>query len=279
MKAIGATILAAFICGYLTLCLLFYQGQWQLLLHPSRTNSAPATIDSAPFQTIRFGVDETATPQLTGWLIPTESAARFAAYTVLYLPGGDGSLAGSSHMLAALHSAGINVFAFDYRGYGDSAAIHPSQLRMTQDAASAWKYLTVSRALPSSKIVLFGDGLGAALAVQLAAAHPEAPAVVLQSPRPNPIQTVLADPRTSFLPVRVLFHEHFGIAAQVSSLKTPKLFILSTGFNDQSATAAELLQLTTIAASPKMISTISSADFGGPIYRQQIVRFLDEYLR
>jgi len=279
LKAVGITIVAALICGYLTLCLLFYQGQWQLVLHPSRTTPAPATIAGAPFQTVHFGVDETASPQLTGWLIPAEPAARYAAYTVLYLPSGDGSLADSIAALAAMHDTGINVFAFDYRGYGQSAPTRPNQEHMTADAASAWQYLTVSRAIPPSRLVLYGDGVGAALAAQLAAAHPESPAVILESPRPAVIQDVLADPRVKSLPVRFFFHENFEITSVAANLRTPKLFLLNAEAQSPATSAVESQRLTSSATTPKVTSTLHSADFDGPLYREQIVRFLDQYLR
>jgi len=278
LKAIGLTLVAALVCGYLTLCLLFYQGQWQLVLHPSRSKAAPATIAGIPFQVIHLAVDETASPQLTGWLVPASPAARYAASTVLYLPSGDGSLADALPTLSALHEIGLNVFGFDYRGYGQSAPTRPDQRRMTEDAASAWQYLTVLRGVPATRIVPFGSGVGSALAAQLAAAHPEVPAVILESPRPNLIQTVLADPRTKSLPVRALFHEDFAITGLVSTLKTPKLFLLPAVSTDSSATVAELQILTAAAAAPKMAATLPAAEFNGPLYRAQLVRFLDEYL-
>ena len=278
LKAIGVTILAALVCGYLTLCLLFYQGQWQLVLHPSRTTPPPATVGGVTFQSIHFGVDESAEPQLTGWFIPAGTAARYAAYTVLYLPSGDGSLADSVSTLAALHATGLNVFAFDYRGYGHSAPTRPNQARMTADASSAWQYLTVSRGLAASKIVPYGSGVGAALAAKLANDHPEVPAVVLNDPLPDVIQTVLADPRVKWLPVRVLFHESFPITPEVVKLRTPKLFILNADVAPPAATAAATQALTLVAATPKMTSTLHSADLGGPLYSEQITRFLDQNL-
>lgn len=277
LKAIGVAVLAAVICGYASLCLLFYQGQWQLVLHPSRSTPAPASIGGSPFQTIHFGVDESAAPQLTGWWLPSAADARHAAYTVLYLPSGDGSLADATPTLAALHALGINVFAFDYRGYGQSAPGRPSQRRMTEDAASAWQYLTVSRTLPPGRIILFGDGVGCALATGLAQTHSEAPAVILQSPRPDLLQAVLADTRTRTIPVRALFHERFDIATPLAALKTPKLLLLSSPA--LGATPLEVQQMAVAAASPKIVSSLQTHDIGGALYRDQITRFLDEYLR
>src|SRR5271163_1799898 len=86
VKAIAVTIVAALFCGYLTFCLLFYQGQWQLVLHPMRTSAAPVSIAGAPYQVIHFGPDESATPQLTGWWIPSSADTRYAHITILFLP-------------------------------------------------------------------------------------------------------------------------------------------------------------------------------------------------
>jgi len=263
LKALALLFFAAFLCGYLTLCVLFYQGQWQLVLHPTRSVPPPATIAGAPYQIVHFGVDESATPQLTGWWFPAPStpgqssglADRRAQKTILYLPSGDGSLADPStsalSALAALHNAGLNVFAFDYRGYGQSSPTRPNQQRIQQDAVFAWRYLTATRGLSPAGIVPFGDGIGAALATQLAMQHPEIHAIILSAPQPHLIERVEADPRTKLLPVRLLFHERFEIAS-LTTLKTPKLLILNEAASGSTAASTkEVATLYRAAADPK----------------------------
>src|SRR5271170_1090561 len=181
IKGIVLTILAALLCGYLTFCLLFYQGQWQLVLHPIRTSAGPISIAGVPYELIHFGPDESATPQVTGWWIPSDPGGRYAHLTVLFLPDGNGSLADSIPTLASLHNLGINVFAFDYRGYGQSTATRPNQQNMIHDADSAWQYLTISRNIPAPQIVPYGIGVGASLATRLAAANTAIPALILDA--------------------------------------------------------------------------------------------------
>lgn len=254
VKAIAITAAAALVCGYLALCLLFYQGQWQIVLHPSRTNAAPQSIGGAPYQLIHFGPDESAIPQLTGWWIPALSQARYAHATILFLPAGDGSLADSLPTLSALHTLGINIFAFDYRGYGQSANTHPNQQKMMHDADSAWQYLTSSRAVPASQIAPYGTGIGASLAVHLAGAHAAIPAIILDHPHADLLATARRDPRSSLIPIRLLFHENFPLAEPLKSLATPKLLLSSspsdphyaqsiTGFLDQHLAHAQLVHL------------------------------------
>ena len=278
LKALGLMLLLALVCGYLTLCVLFYQGQWQLVLHPSRSKPAPSAIGGAPIDIVQFGIDESATPQLTGWWIPAAPDSHYASSTVLYLPSGDGSLADSDApaVLAALHATGINVFAFDYRGYGQSAALHPNQQHMQQDASFAWQYLTNSRHLASTQIVLFGTGVGAALATQLATQQPQAPALILNAPRPNLLDLVRADARTKFLPVRLLFHDRFEVAPTLSRLPTPKLLLVSghAGHSDQ-----QTATLYRSAANPKFTLYLSATTADNPAMLQQaFTRFFDQYL-
>ena len=265
LKAAGLTVLAALVCGYASLCLLLYQGQWQLLLHPRTTTSHSAQLDGTPIEFLRFGPDESATPQRSAWVIPAAAGARYANLTVLFLPSGDGSLADAQPTLAHLHALGLNLFAIDYRGYGESAAVHPNQLRMTEDTASAWQYLTTARGVAPGSILPYGTGLGTSLATQLAAEHPNLPAIILDSPAPDPLATVLADPRTHFLPVRLLLHDRFPLAQPLAALKTPKLLLAPTA-------NAAFEQ----AAAPKLAVTLPTPR-SDTLYTQSLTRFLDQY--
>lgn len=269
-KALAVVIVLASICGYLALCLLFYQGQWQIVLHPVRTATAPQSIDGAAFQVIRFAPDDSAIPQLTGWWIPSDTGGRYHDTTVLFLPSGDGSLADSIPTLAALHTVGINIFAFDYRGYGQSANVRPNQRKMAEDAGSAWQYLTNSRAIPARQVIPYGTGTGASLAAQLAIAHPEIPALILDSPRADLLASVQLDPRSRFVPVNLLFHEDFPLAKPLETLRTPKLLLSNSTSSDQPPAAFR-------TASDPMI-TVEFNAASKTLKGQTFARFLDQYL-
>jgi pimeloyl-ACP methyl ester carboxylesterase len=267
VKAIALTTLAALFCAYLTFCLLFYQGQWQLVLHPTRTIASPTSIAGTPYELIRFGPDESATPQLTGWWIPSDPGGRYAHLTILFFPDGNGSLADSIPALASLHNLGLNLFVFDYRGYGQSVAIRPSQRSMTRDADSAWQYLTTSRNISPHQIVPYGTGIGASLAARLAATHNTIPALILDTPRADLLDVALRDPRATLLPVRLLFHERFPLAEPLSTLRTPKLLLSRTTEPDQSFRNAADPKLTVELTTPSAL-----------LYNQSLTRFLDQYL-
>jgi pimeloyl-ACP methyl ester carboxylesterase len=267
LKALAITLLAALVCGYLTLCLLFYQGQWQLILHPKRSTSSQPPVPGA--ELVHFAPGESGNTELTGWWIPaTEGHYAQSQQTILVLRSGDGSVSDDTALLAAIHGLGLNVFAFDYRGYGQSAATHPTQARMTQDATSAWQYLRTLRNLSDQQIIPYGIGVGAALATNLAATHPQIHTLILQNPIPDVLSIIQNDPRAKLVPLRLLFNERFELAALLTTLNTPKLFLLT----DNSAQS-----LATRAASPKTSATLHPTDLYSPIYLDQLTRFLDEY--
>ncbi|MBN9614626.1 MAG: hypothetical protein BGO25_17590 [Acidobacteriales bacterium 59-55] len=269
-KAIGVTLALAFVCGYLALCFLFYQGQWQIVLHPARTATAPASIEGAAFEAVHFAPGSDAIPKLTGWWIPAVPQGRFHEATVLFLPAGDGSLADSTPTLGLLHTLGINVFAFDYRGYGQSAKVHPSQQRMTEDADSAWQYLTQSRGVPPERIVLYGTGVGASLATRLAQSHATVSALILDAPNADLMDTVRRDSRSRFIPVGMLFHEDFPMAKPLETLRTPKLLIAGPESSGQMKTAFRS------AAGPKVTAETGTSEKTPDA--EVLVHFFDRYL-
>jgi hypothetical protein len=271
VKAFAIMIMVALVCGYACLCLLLYQGEWQLILHPKQTSTMPASIAEMPVKVLHFGMDESGKPQLTGWSVAAAPGARYAGLTVLYLPSGDGSLVDSVSTLAMLHELGVNVFAFDYRGYGQSVAVHPNQARMMQDADWAFEYLTRTRGVPEQQIAPYGVGVGTSMATHLAAIHAGIPALILDSPGTDPLAIVLADPRTKYLPVRALMHDSFPLAGPLATLKTPKLLFEANKGSAAFSTASD----------PKVIVS-ELTDRTNPRYpammTEYLSRFFDQHL-
>jgi len=225
ISALAGMVVVCALFAYITLCILFYRNQWQLALAPSRTVSkTPATLN-LPFTEVHFGTDASGQPQLFGWWIPSDTAS---APTALVLHSGNGSISDALPTAHLLHDLHTNVLLFDYRGFGLSGGQHPNQALMQTDATSALRYLTETRSIPTSSILVFGSGVGASLAVQLCAEHPELPALILQNAEGDLDQRVAQDPRSRTAPVSLLFNQHFPLAAPLRSLPTPKLLITET---------------------------------------------------
>lgn len=258
--AIGVALVAAAVCAYATLALLFYQGQWQLVLHPVKAISATPR---ATFDELRFDTTETGVTQLDGWWIPADAGSRWSAATVLYLHGGAGSLSNYVEDLDALHTLGVNVFAFDYRGYGKSVGPHPNERRMGEDADAAWSYLTGMRNIDPSAIVVYGTDVGATLAAELAAKHDPA-GVILDAPNEPAKQIVEADARARMLPMWLLLDQRFDPTEALATSTAPKLFL---GRDHGQPRTLELFRK---SATPKDYFEVKS-----DTYQQVLLRFLD----
>jgi pimeloyl-ACP methyl ester carboxylesterase len=224
LTAFAATLLLAVFCGYAALCLLFYQGQWQLIYQPSRAISDTPLRHGVPFDNFEFAVDEAGRPTLNGWYIPADPGSKYATATVLYLHDARGSLSDCLPALLALHATGINVFAFDYRGFGFSSGAHPTERLATEDSVAAWTYLTDLRHIPPRNLVVFGDGVGATFAAHLAAQF--APAgVILEDPNPPARQILLSDARARIVPLWLLQTEKLDPASDLATAHVPRLFL------------------------------------------------------
>lgn len=79
-------------------------------------------------------------------------------------------------------AAGSAILALDYRGYGKSNA-RPTERGLYRDAETAYDYLVKTGFRPDH-IIVHGESLGTAVAVDLAARRPCA-AVVLEAPFPS----------------------------------------------------------------------------------------------
>jgi uncharacterized protein len=222
LTALVISIPAAVFCTWAAFCLLFWQGSWQLLYHPSSTITRNPSNIGLPYDVVSFSASDTGIPQIQGWWIPSPSARL----TALYLHDQSSNLGDTLTALEELHASGLNVLAFDYRGYGQSQFVHPSEATWRQDAASAFDYLTGTRHIDPRSIVIVGSGLGANLALEIAAQHPDAAGVVLKSPIDAPANAIFNDARAKLVPARLLVRDRYDLSAPAAKLRVPSLWLI-----------------------------------------------------
>ena len=267
---LAISLVAAAFCGYCALCLLFYQGQWQMLFHPSRSIGATPASAGLAYSDIRFDVTDSGLPRLDGWWIPAAPNAAYATDTVLYLHGGRGSLSDCVPALANLHALGLNVFAIDYQGFGRSAGRHPTERLADDDSIAAFTYLTGTRQIAPGHIVVYGDGIGATFAALLAARFAPA-AAILQDPNPPARQIFLADARARMMPLWLLQKEFLDPSADLARAHVPRLFL------DVRSPAARAHRLFQSSSYPKQYYDLRSSSPSA--FDATLRRFLDETLR
>lgn len=164
------------------------------------------------------------------------------APTVLYLHGSRWNLNGSVFRIERWREMGFSVLAIDYRGFGDSSPLLPSQASATEDAVAALQELERRQPNPSRRYV-YGHSLGGAIAVAVAArtAQPEFAGLILESTFTN-IQDMIPTTGYSAIPgLNLLITQPFDSVASIKQVRSPILFLHGTNDRIVPHTMSDLL--------------------------------------
>ena len=157
--------------------------------------------------------------RLHAWFIP----AAHPRATVLFCHGNAGNISHRLDSIRLLHSLGLQVLIFDYRGYGLSEG-KPSEAGTYRDADAAWRYLREDRGLAASGIIILGRSLGAAIAADLAS-RTRPGAVILESAFTSVPD--LAAGIYPWLPVRWLSRYRYDNLGKLARVGSPLLLVHS----------------------------------------------------
>ena len=207
-------ILAA--CLYAGITALVYFQQSSLIYYPS---IAGRNLDASPQQIgLAFEDVELLTEdkvRLHGWFIPSDNARG----TLLFFHGNAGNISHRLDSIAIFNRMNLDVFIFDYRGYGQSQG-RVSETGTYLDAEAAWFYLVETRAIDADEIIVFGRSLGASIAAWLASRHRPA-ALILESSFSS--VPSMAQRLYPFLPVKWLSNFSYDTRQYVSRIDCPLL--------------------------------------------------------
>ena len=158
--------------------------------------------------------------RLHGWFLPVQDAA----HAVLVCHGNAGNISHRLDRTLLLQARlKVSVFLFDYRGYGKSEG-SPDEEGTYADGRAAYQYL-LDRGLASDRIVLFGESLGAAVALQLAL-EKQAAALVLESSFTSiPDMAAAVYP---FLPLGRFVRTRYDNLEKIPSVRMPLLILHGT---------------------------------------------------
>lgn len=183
--------------------------------------------------------------RLHAWWLPASGGVprRGAA---IYLHGNAGHLAHRAGMGLALSRTGLDVLLLDYRGYGLSEG-SPDEAGLYRDAEAAWEHVATGRGVPPAEVLLFGESLGGAVAVELAGRRPVA-ALVLVAPLPGTVRIARAHyPLPDFL---LDWPDHrFDALSGIGRIEAPTLF--AHGDKDRVIPRSEARLLFEAARHPK----------------------------
>jgi len=144
------------------------------------------------------------------------------ALVTLFFHGNAGNLTHREPHFREITSAGSSILMLDYRGYGKSGG-RPTEHGLYADAGAAYDYLVKAGYRPG-QIVIHGESLGTAVAVDLASRRPCA-GLVLEAPF-----TSARDVAQTVLPViGPMVVWGFNSREKISRVHAPMLFIQGDG--------------------------------------------------
>ena len=204
--------------------------------------------------------------KLNAWWI----AAPDSHLATVFFHGNGGNLTHRFDHMRAIAAAGSALLILDYRGYGKSEG-KPSESGLYEDADAAYQWV-IGRGYAPKQVVIHGESLGTAVAVDLASRKPCA-AVVLEAPFNSAAQVA-----ASVLPViGPLVMRDFDSKAKVGKIRAPMLFM--QGDRDEVIPYRLGRDLYDAAPEPKSFWTIDGAghnnllDVAGDRYREHLSAF------
>jgi len=205
-------------------------------------------------------------PRLHAWFVP-HAAPRAV---VLFAHGNGGNLSHRADLLRVLHDRlKVSTLAFDYRGYGRSEG-KPSEQGVMDDARSAAAWLVERTGVRQTDLILYGESLGGAVVVDLAAAK-GARALVLENTFSN-----LTDTAAHHYPwLKSLIRSRFDSTAKIKAYHGPLL-----QFHGDADTIIPIelgRRLFAAANEPKEFVMIKGADHNDP-RRPEFYAALDLFL-
>jgi pimeloyl-ACP methyl ester carboxylesterase len=193
--------------------------------------------------------------------------------TLLWFHGNASNITSRYDVIRNLMALPVAVFIIDYRGYGRSEG-SPSEQGLYNDSRAAWDYLTNTRSIPARNIVIFGDSLGGAVAIDLAAKVDPAGLIVQSA------FTSISDMAGEVMPFvpRFILRTKMDSINKIGRVHCPKLFIHSP--NDEMVPYRFGRKLFDAASEPKQFYEVAGAShntidlIGGRAYYNTIGNFI-----
>jgi fermentation-respiration switch protein FrsA (DUF1100 family) len=221
-------VLLSAAAGVIAVCYMGAIGYLRLQEHAFIFQPADRRVARSPAE---FALNETRVEysstqgvSLTGWIVPANPAVPARGW-LLICHGNYGNIGYGQRpaFYASMRDLGLNLLAFDYRGFGDSSG-SPDERGLYDDATASYEYLVRTRQVSPKRLVVFGHSLGSGVAVELASRLPAAGLIV------EGAYTSIVDRGQELyplLPVRYIATQRFPSIDRIATIEMPKLFLHS----------------------------------------------------
>ncbi len=211
-----------------------------------------------------------------GWFVRAFQQPAIA--TVLYCHGNGGNLTNVAWVAEDLSKRGFDSLVFDYRGYGRSDGRVRDEWGLYADTDAVYDHLTRARGVKEERLVLYGQSLGTAAAIDVASRRRCAALIVESGLSSASDMGAVAFP---WLPrwLHFLARNRFESSRKIANAKCPVLVTHGTG--DPVIPVDQGRRLYESAPDPKRLVIVPGGDHnlfgnGGDGYLNRIAEFICE---
>ena len=197
---------------YLIVVIFIFFYQRKLLYHPSENNYLDETNLNHKIEKIYIQSDT----ELVSWYYNNNKSYK----TILFFHGNAGKLDNRVYKLNELAKLNINYLIVAYRGFSGNQG-KPSEEGIYKDSNAAKKWLN-ENGINDKNIILYGESLGTAVAVDLASKNNFA-GIILESPFTSMIK--LAKKYYPYLPVTILLKDKYESENKLKKINAPILIM------------------------------------------------------
>jgi fermentation-respiration switch protein FrsA (DUF1100 family) len=201
------------VCLYLGMAAILYFAQRSMMYFPETIRTSPAKAGLPAAEEVTLTASDGV--QFFAWHAPP----RGERPVIVYFHGNGGALRYRAGRFQKLIRDGIGLVAVEYRGYGGSSG-SPSENGLIADGEAAYAFAAAR--YPPQQIVLWGESLGTAIAVALAAEKPVA-RVILEAPFTS--AAAVATLRYWYLPIRLLMKDQYRSDERIEKITAPVLIL------------------------------------------------------
>ena len=176
LRRVMVPLLIFVLAGSALMLLLVRWLEPRFAFFPTRGESETPRDRGRPFESLT--IDTADGEHLRGWVMRAPAPRA----NVVYFHGNGANLSNWSPILVGIVQRGYTVFAFDYRGYGQSTG-HPTERGLYRDVDAVVKQAWIGEST-SVRTIYWGRSLGATMAAYAATVRPP-DGLILESGFPN----------------------------------------------------------------------------------------------
>ena len=243
--------------GIYLICLILLMGASFYLFYPKMENFfvffPETSFDRTPnelnldYKEVYFHTEDG--KRLHGWFFPLKKEFP----VILFCHGNAGNISHRLDNIRLLLDQRLQVFIFDYRGYGKSSG-RPSEKGLYLDGLAAYDYLIKREHIPSTSIIPFGRSLGASVAIEISLKR-RVKSIIIESAFTSIRE--MARTIALFYPFSFFLPAHYNNLEKIGHVTIPKLII--HGKDDEIASFSMGEKLFEAAKAPRYFFPVKDA--------------------